>query len=652
MAGGGDERQRLERQLETAQRITHIGSWEWEVATGALRWSDELYRIYGLEPGSAAVSFEWFLTRVHPEDRDRVQGEITGAIGRGGRFAHQERIVRPDGSVRELDTVGEVVADDAGNPVLVTGTCRDITEERRREETIQLYADVVGRIQIGMSVWRLDDPRDPGALRLLGFNDAAASQLQLAGQTGKTLAAIAPELMGTELPALLAAAGAGAGAPVSELPAFRLLDAPGAPTFAVKAFALPDRSVGLALEDVSERARDQRLFKCERRALEMLAAGTPLRDILALIVEMIEAEAEGCIASVLLLDPTGTRLAHGAGPSLPEEYNRAIDGAAIGPAAGSCGTASYRRQPVFVQDVATDPLWEGYRHLVLPHGLRACWSSPILATDGRVLGTFAIYHREPCLPGPLELALIERARHVAGIAIERRQLDDAQRALAARIEAIREDERTGIAREIHDELGQALTALKLDVAWLARRLGTDDAIGEKLAEMASNADEVLHVVRRISAELRPGILDDLGLLAAIEWQAEEFAARGGTACTVRSEVGDLRLERNLATAVFRIFQEALTNVARHASATEVTVELSLERGHLRLQVSDDGVGLPEAATRPRSLGLLGMRERARRLGGDCVIRRREPRGTVVSLVLPLRFPVDTADTDVELRPPQ
>src|SRR5262249_31405916 len=158
-------------------------------------------------------------------------------------------------------------------------------------------------------------------------------------------------------------------------------------------------------------------------------------------------------------------------------------------------------------------------------------------------------------------------------------------ALSDRIEAIREDERTGIAREIHDELGQALTALKMDIAWVARRLGEPAAIGEKLVEMTRSADDIIRAVRRISAELRPRILDDLGLQAAIEWQAEEFTERTGTRCEVRSNLGDAPLGRALATAVFRIFQEALTNVARHAHATLVIVQLRLERRELKLEVS-------------------------------------------------------------------
>jgi signal transduction histidine kinase len=207
------------------------------------------------------------------------------------------------------------------------------------------------------------------------------------------------------------------------------------------------------------------------------------------------------------------------------------------------------------------------------------------------------------------------------------------RALSDRTEEIREDERAGIAREIHDHLGQALTALKMDIAWVARRLHDPETVRTKLDEMSRDADEVIASIRRISAELRPGILDDLGLEAAIEWQAEEFAARTGIRCDVDAKL-DIAVERRQATAVFRIFQEALTNVARHAGATRVRVALGLEGGRLRLEVEDDGVGIPQAAE--TGLGLLGMRERARRVGGEWTIRRTEPRGTVVTLVVPLR----------------
>ncbi|HET6582745.1 MAG TPA: GAF domain-containing protein, partial [Nannocystaceae bacterium] len=613
--------------------ITHIGSWEWEVASGQLTWSDELYRIYGESPGSREITFEWFLSRVHPDDRARVHAEIVASIARGGRFAHRERILRADGSVREIDTVGDAITDDDGATIRLVGTCRDVTEERRREETLRLYADIVDRVQIGLSVWRFDTPGDPATLRLVAYNPAIdIVGVSLADSIGAPMSEIFPAVMTTALPGLLASVGTDDG--VRELSEYRFAHDERR-TFAVKAFVLPDRCVGLAFEEVTIRERAQRLQAGERAALEMLASGATLTEILVALVQFIEELAPDTLASILLIDETGTRLKHGAGPSLPPAFNAAVDGERIGPKAGSCGTAAYRREPVHVADVETDPLWEDYRELARHHGLRACWSSPILATDGAVLGTFALYCRTPRLPDDGVLDLLVRATHIAGIAIQRRHLDDQLRALPERIEAIREDERTGIAREIHDELGQSLTALKMDVAWIGRRLGDPNAVRSKLEEMSHTTDEIIGAVRRISAELRPGILDELGLAAAIEWQSEEFAARTGVRCEVNTATGDTRFDRGLATAVFRIFQEALTNVARHADASKIFVDLRVTAGLLRLDIADDGVGMPQWVLSRPSLGLLGMRERARRLGGDCTVGRREPCGTVVSLQLPI-----------------
>jgi signal transduction histidine kinase len=294
---------------------------------------------------------------------------------------------------------------------------------------------------------------------------------------------------------------------------------------------------------------------------------------------------------------------------------------------------------VYVEDIETDPLWASYRELARTHGLRACWSTPILSNDGRVLGTFALYYREPRAPTDEDVGLIERATHLAGIAIEQRQLEDQLRALSAHVESVREDERTGIAREIHDVLGQALTALKMDLAWLARRVtepGTGaEPLVEKLQAMSEATDEIIQQVRRISSELRPGVLDDLGLLAAIEWQAQEFEGRTGTLCAVESGVGDAHFPRDVSTALFRIFQEALTNVARHAEARHVGVRLALAGDDVSLEIRDDGRGITEAqAGNPRSLGLLGIRERARHLGGAATIVAGATGGTVVSVHVP------------------
>lgn len=155
------------------------------------------------------------------------------------------------------------------------------------------------------------------------------------------------------------------------------------------------------------------------RVLEMIATGAPLPRILDALVRVIEAEARDLIASILLLDDDGMYLRHGAAPGLPADFREAIDGGAIGPRAGSCGTAAYRREPVVVFDIETDPLWDAYRELARRHGLRACWSTPILDPDGKLLGTFAMYWREPCRPQPEHDRLIAVATHLASIALAR-----------------------------------------------------------------------------------------------------------------------------------------------------------------------------------------------------------------------------------------
>ena len=298
---------------------------------------------------------------------------------------------------------------------------------------------------------------------------------------------------------------------------------------------------------------------------------------------------------------------------------------------------------MFTPDLAKDERWGERRELAARAGLRACWSFPILASDWRALGLFAVFDTDTRSPTDDDLEIAARATNVASMAIQRHQLDEQLRALSVRIEGAREEERTGIAREIHDELGQALTALKFDLAWIARRVAgpvTDAkvsaALGERLRAMMTMTDEVIQRVRRISSDLRPGVLDDLGLFAAIEWQAQQFEKRTGVTCLVRSNIGDRRLERGLSTALFRVFQEAITNTARHANASRIDGLLETQGERLRLEVRDDGVGLPAGVvSSPTSLGLLGMKERLRRFGGTVTVAS-DPngRGTCVTVEVP------------------
>src|SRR5256714_2873150 len=201
-----------------------------------------------------------------------------------------------------------------------------------------------------------------------------------------------------------------------------------------------------------------------------------------------------------------------------------------------------------------------------------------------------------------------------------RESHERLRALSLYLQSVREEERTRIAREVHDELGQALTSCKLDVSWIAGKLPRQlKPLQDKAKALSAHIDSTIQMVRRISTELRPGILDHLGLAAALEWQANEFQMRTGIKCDVHVSLQDRdrTLPPDLNTAFFRIFQETLTNIIRHAGATHVTVHLKERDDRIILEVKDNGRGISKGdISNTRSMGLLNMRERAGLLGGD------------------------------------
>jgi PAS domain S-box-containing protein len=360
---------RSEARLAEAQRVAHVGSWEWEVADNQVTWSDELYRIYGVDPCTFVPTYQGFLAAVHPEDRPHTEAVLHQAMENVSPFTYDHRILRPDGSIRMLHTRGEVL----GGP--------------------------------------------------------------------------------------------------------------------------------------------------ERRAMRLV---------------------------------------------------------------GSCWDITDR--------------WEALRHAEAARGDAEAARGALEKTLGQL------------------------------------------RALGARLSEIREDERRDIARELHDQVGQSLTALKLEVGGLRAQLdggGGTDETRARLTGMEALLDATLDCTRRISTVLRPAILDDLGLPAAIRWQAREFSQRTGIASDTQLPDDGSAVAPPTALALFRILQEALTNVTRHARARQVHIGLRLDDGFAVLTVADDGVGIaPDALSRPTSLGLLGMRERALALAGEVAVTGEAGKGTTVTVRVP------------------
>ena len=221
-----------------------------------------------------------------------------------------------------------------------------------------------------------------------------------------------------------------------------------------------------------------------------------------------------------------------------------------------------------------------------------------------------------------------------------RESSEQLRQLAAHLLCVREEERARISREVHDELGQSLTAVKMDLAWLEGRMPQNGEMLERIRATRKLADSIIQSIRRISTELRPAVLD-LGLAAAVEWQVQDFQARSGIQCEVRLLTDDV-VAANAATAMFRIFQETLTNVARHSQATRAEVVLQRRGDRLVLLIHDNGRGFDETdPALSKSLGLLGMRERAAILGGRVDIASAPGNGTTVTAWIPFPSPEES-----------
>jgi signal transduction histidine kinase len=289
-------------------------------------------------------------------------------------------------------------------------------------------------------------------------------------------------------------------------------------------------------------------------------------------------------------------------------------------------------------------------------GPSQAWAAIPLMLEGRAMGALALSFRAPQAFARLDRDFALTVAGQGALALGRARLyeelearvrertaelvtaGERLQALSARLQNLQEEERAHMAREIHDELGQQLTSMKMDVAQLNKAIERNNpaALRERVQGLSALLDAMIQTVRRIATDLRPPMLDDFGLLAAVEWQTQEFARRTGIVCHYSANVRELPLAAPMATALFRILQEALTNIARHARARQVEVTLAQEPGTLRLWVRDDGQGLSDRQRLGTgSLGLLGMRERARQLGGEVSLDSTPGAGTTLTVRVPL-----------------
>jgi signal transduction histidine kinase len=358
---------------------------------------------------------------------------------------------------------------------------------------------------------------------------------------------------------------------------------------------------------ISKAQQDDENFRNgQSRILEMIARNAPLSEILKSLVLLIEKQSPEMLCSVLLLSDDGNHIRHGAAPSLPDDYVKAIDGAPIGPRNGSCGTAMYRGRSVVVSDIMEDPLWEDYRELASAAGLRACWSTPIMSGRGKVLGSFAMYYRQPQIPTGTEARLTDVATHIAGLAIEHQSAQEllrrtqAKLAHATQVTGMREVA-ISIGQEINHTLAAIVDNAERSLKSLDENKSDPEAIRQALINISTDGRRTIEIIARIRALAKPSAPQKVALnlndvvrevvdLIAQEAQRKRITLQTELANKLSLVPGDrVQLQQVLLNLVMNSL-EAMSGTSEHS--LELTVKTdSADNGEVMVAVTDRGPGI-------------------------------------------------------------
>ncbi|HEY6768623.1 MAG TPA: MEDS domain-containing protein [Candidatus Sulfotelmatobacter sp.] len=604
---------RSEAYLAEAQRISHTGSFGWDISTGQIFWSEEALRIAEFD-STIQPTVELALSRTHPEDRAFVEQTIDCAVQERTAFDFDHRLLMPDGSIKYVRIVGHPATIAGSGDVNFVGAITDITERKRVEEALLRSEAYLAEAQklshTGSWACRIAtremihsseehrrlfglDPEREGIPEFDEFyqrfhpedRDRTIDDLERAIRAGTNVEAhfrvVLPE--GTT----------------------RYMYGIGHPV--VKPSGNTGEFVGTVM-DVTERTRAVALRDGESRILEMIARDAPLEETLEKLVRVVEAQFADLLCSVLLLDEDGQHARHGAAPSLPQPYTNAIDGLCIGPKAGSCGTAMYRREPVVVTDILQDPLWEPYRAVAGPYGLRACWSTPILSHSGKALGSFAMYYREPRSPSPAESRALEMATHLAGIAIERKlareereRLRQAQSDLAHINRVTTMGELTAsLAHEIKQPITAAVTDARTCLRWLGRDTPDLSEAREAASRLVTDVSRAAEIIGRIGllfnkGPMRRELLDVNELIQEMTVLLRSEAARYSISIhsSLAHDLPKIVADRVQLQQVFmNLMLNGIEAMKDMGTVGELTIKSQQgDSSQLLISVGDTGVGL-------------------------------------------------------------
>lgn len=585
---------------ELIAKATNDAIWDWDVQANKITGNSTYYNLYSSHSNFSEPSFEDFLERIHPDDKQRVLEKFNASIANKDTLIVDEfRFKISSGNYRFIYDRAFIIYGEDGSPIRMLGAMMDITDRKKTEET--LYKSELRNRTLLNAIpdMMFVVSRDSVFLdyKAEEITDLHSSPIDF---IGKKIIDILPAEIATKATELMAKAFA-----TNELQAFEyeLTHNNTLQSYEARISANTENNEAVfIIRNITVRKNTERNLIQSEKKYRILFDNSPMPKLVYDIhsLEILDVNKAASKKYGYTKEEFLKLSITDISPYTHADKLKGIE---------EIKHLSVERSIIrkHLTKSGKEILVEIFAHDIFYNNRQA---RMILAYDIT-----------------LELEQNNQLRESA------RQL----RELSAHLQQIREEERTTIAREIHDELGQQLTALKMDLAHLRKlSFNKDDASISKLDEAISNVDNTIKSVRKIATHLRPAIIDDLGLIAAMEWQAQDFEKRTLIKTEFIDNTGDIKISGPSAIAIFRIFQESLTNIARHAMAKQVNITINYEEGMFTLLVADDGIGFDEKEIRQKkSLGLLGIKERVLLLQGNYTIESKPQNGTVVKVSIPI-----------------